>query len=76
MFVCGQNNRGQLGLGHNADISTLQYCPTLNLRITNAACGWDFTLLLTGEHPALFHTTEGYSFLFVLGLTLSHLEAY
>ncbi|XP_023149125.1 secretion-regulating guanine nucleotide exchange factor [Amphiprion ocellaris] len=47
VFVCGQNHRGQLGLGHNADISTLQLCPVLNQRITHTACGWDFTLLLT-----------------------------
>uniref|UniRef100_I3JNF1 Secretion regulating guanine nucleotide exchange factor n=2 Tax=Oreochromis niloticus TaxID=8128 RepID=I3JNF1_ORENI len=47
VFVCGQNNRGQLGLGHSADISTLQHCPILNQRVTDIACGWDFTLLLT-----------------------------
>ncbi|XP_041794330.1 secretion-regulating guanine nucleotide exchange factor [Chelmon rostratus] len=47
VFVCGQNHRGQLGLGHNTDISTLQLCPSLNQRVTKVACGWDFTLLLT-----------------------------
>ncbi|KAM9854789.1 secretion-regulating guanine nucleotide exchange factor [Aulostomus maculatus] len=47
VFVCGQNHRGQLGLGHTANISTLQLCPGLNRRVTNVACGWDFTLLLT-----------------------------
>ncbi|XP_022611709.1 secretion-regulating guanine nucleotide exchange factor isoform X2 [Seriola dumerili] len=47
VFVCGQNNRGQLGLGHNTDISTLQLCPSLNQTVTNVTCGWDFTLLLT-----------------------------
>ncbi|XP_070828582.1 secretion-regulating guanine nucleotide exchange factor [Chaetodon trifascialis] len=47
VFVCGQNHRGQLGLGHNADISTLQLCPSLKQRATKVACGWDFTLLLT-----------------------------
>ncbi|XP_054482723.1 secretion-regulating guanine nucleotide exchange factor-like isoform X2 [Anoplopoma fimbria] len=46
VFVCGQNHRGQLGLGHNADVSTLQLCPSLNQRVTKVACGWDFTLLL------------------------------
>ncbi|XP_061532057.1 secretion-regulating guanine nucleotide exchange factor isoform X1 [Phycodurus eques] len=46
-FVCGQNHRGQLGLGHTANCSTLQHCSGLNRRVTNAACGWDFTLLLT-----------------------------
>ncbi|XP_070764017.1 secretion-regulating guanine nucleotide exchange factor [Enoplosus armatus] len=47
VFVCGQNHRGQLGLGHNADISTLQLCLSLSQRVTKVACGWDFTLLLT-----------------------------
>lgn len=47
VFVCGQNHRGQLGLGHNTDISTLQLCPSLSQRVTKVACGWDFTLLLT-----------------------------
>lgn len=49
VFVCGQNDRGQLGLGHKADIPTLQLCPTLNQRVTKVACGWDFTLFLNGE---------------------------
>ncbi|XP_038562233.1 secretion-regulating guanine nucleotide exchange factor isoform X1 [Micropterus salmoides] len=47
VFVCGQNHRGQLGLGHNEDISILQLCPSLSQRVTNVACGWDFTLFLT-----------------------------
>ncbi|XP_040893985.1 secretion-regulating guanine nucleotide exchange factor isoform X2 [Toxotes jaculatrix] len=47
VFVCGQNNRGQLGLGHNADTAAPQLCPSLNQRVTNVSCGWDFTLLLT-----------------------------
>ncbi|XP_054632085.1 secretion-regulating guanine nucleotide exchange factor isoform X3 [Dunckerocampus dactyliophorus] len=46
-FACGQNHRGQLGLGHTANCSTLQHCSGLNQRVTNVACGWDFTLLLT-----------------------------
>ena len=50
VFVCGENQRGQLGLGHNADISTLQLCPSLTQRVTKVACGWDFTLLLNGEN--------------------------
>ncbi|KAI3370683.1 hypothetical protein L3Q82_007240 [Scortum barcoo] len=47
VFVCGQNHRGQLGLGHNADITTFQLCPSPSERVTKVACGWDFTLLLT-----------------------------
>lgn len=50
MFVCGQNHRGQLGLGHLADISTLQRCLGLPQAVASVACGWDFTLFLTGEH--------------------------
>lgn len=63
VFVCGQNHRGQLGLGHNTDISTLQLCPSLSQQVSKVACGWDFTLLLTGEHlfptgcNALFNMT-------------------
>ncbi|XP_027891795.1 secretion-regulating guanine nucleotide exchange factor isoform X2 [Xiphophorus couchianus] len=47
VFVCGQNDRGQLGLGHSTNVLTLQLCPVLNHRVANVACGWDFTLLLT-----------------------------
>lgn len=50
MFVCGQNHRGQLGLGHLTDVSTLQRCPSLTHTVTNVTCGWDFTLYVTGEH--------------------------
>uniref|UniRef100_A0A1A8PM61 Secretion regulating guanine nucleotide exchange factor n=1 Tax=Nothobranchius rachovii TaxID=451742 RepID=A0A1A8PM61_9TELE len=47
VFVCGQNNKGQLGLGHNADASSFQLCPILNQRVRSVSCGWDFSLLLT-----------------------------
>uniref|UniRef100_A0A8C6Q1Y4 Secretion regulating guanine nucleotide exchange factor n=1 Tax=Nothobranchius furzeri TaxID=105023 RepID=A0A8C6Q1Y4_NOTFU len=47
LFVCGQNNKGQLGLGHNADTSAFQLCPILNQRVRSVSCGWDFSLLLT-----------------------------
>lgn len=49
VFVCGQNHRGQLGLGHLTDITTLQRCLSLTQTVTNVTCGWDFTLFLTGE---------------------------
>ncbi|XP_029379769.1 secretion-regulating guanine nucleotide exchange factor isoform X2 [Echeneis naucrates] len=81
VFVCGQNNRGQLGLGHEADISFLQHCSGLKHSVTNVACGWDFTLLVTdsgkvlacgsnafgqlGVGPAVMHTAD---LLFVEGL--------
>ncbi|XP_034442932.1 secretion-regulating guanine nucleotide exchange factor isoform X2 [Hippoglossus hippoglossus] len=47
VFVCGQNHRGQLGLGQHANIPTPQLCPSLKQTVKNVACGWDFTLLLT-----------------------------
>ncbi|XP_041652674.1 secretion-regulating guanine nucleotide exchange factor [Cheilinus undulatus] len=47
VFVCGQNHKGQLGLGHDADIATFTLCHSLKQRVTKVACGWDFTLLLT-----------------------------
>ncbi|XP_029991870.1 secretion-regulating guanine nucleotide exchange factor [Sphaeramia orbicularis] len=47
VFVCGQNSKGQLGLGHNTDVLTLQVCSSLSKRVTKVACGWDFTLLLS-----------------------------
>ncbi|CAL8356603.1 unnamed protein product [Lota lota] len=47
VLVCGQNHRGQLGLGHTSDVSILHPCPGLSQRIVNVSCGWDFTLFLT-----------------------------
>lgn len=49
VFVCGQNHRGQLALGSNVDISTFHLCLSLDQTVTHVACGWDFTLFLTGE---------------------------
>uniref|UniRef100_A0A3B4A2B4 Uncharacterized protein n=1 Tax=Periophthalmus magnuspinnatus TaxID=409849 RepID=A0A3B4A2B4_9GOBI len=49
VFVCGQNNKGQLGLGHTLNVYTLELCPSLRQKITNVSCGWDFTLLLSGK---------------------------
>ncbi|XP_069564334.1 secretion-regulating guanine nucleotide exchange factor isoform X1 [Brachyistius frenatus] len=71
VFVCGQNHRGQLGLGHNADISTLQLCPILNQRVTNIACGWDFTLLLTDHGQLLACGSNAFGQLGV-GQTVTH----
>ncbi|XP_056906956.1 secretion-regulating guanine nucleotide exchange factor isoform X1 [Takifugu flavidus] len=53
VFVCGQNHRGQLGLGHLTDISTLQRCLGLTQTVTNVTCGWDFTLFLTDSGRVL-----------------------
>lgn len=49
VFVCGQNHSGQLGLGHLTDVSTLRRCLSLTQTVASVACGWDFTLFLTGE---------------------------
>lgn len=49
VFVCGQNHRGQLGMIHNMDILTLQLCSGISQRIVQVACGWDFSLFLTGK---------------------------
>ncbi|XP_066556921.1 secretion-regulating guanine nucleotide exchange factor isoform X3 [Amia ocellicauda] len=47
LWVCGQNHRGQLGLGHTSDVLTFQLCPGPAGRVVRqVACGWDFTLLL------------------------------
>ncbi|XP_072291751.1 secretion-regulating guanine nucleotide exchange factor [Eucyclogobius newberryi] len=61
VFVCGQNNKGQLGLGHTIDACSLELCPSLRQKITNVSCGWDFTLLLsdTGQILACGSNTFG-----------------
>nr|XP_020440995.1 secretion-regulating guanine nucleotide exchange factor isoform X7 [Monopterus albus] len=71
VFVCGQNHRGQLGLGHNADILALQLCPSLNQKVTNVACGWDFTLLLTDCGQVLACGSNAFGQLGV-GPTITH----
>ncbi|XP_028304622.1 secretion-regulating guanine nucleotide exchange factor isoform X1 [Gouania willdenowi] len=47
VYVCGQNHRGQLGLGHTSNISSFQLCLGLNQKVTGVACGWEFTLFIT-----------------------------
>uniref|UniRef100_A0A8C6UVL3 Secretion regulating guanine nucleotide exchange factor n=1 Tax=Neogobius melanostomus TaxID=47308 RepID=A0A8C6UVL3_9GOBI len=47
VFVCGQNNKGQLGLGHTTDVYNLELCPGLRQKIIAVSCGWDFTLVLS-----------------------------
>ncbi|XP_014888451.1 secretion-regulating guanine nucleotide exchange factor isoform X2 [Poecilia latipinna] len=71
VFVCGQNHRGQLGLGHSTDVSTLQLCPVLNHRVANVACGWDFTLLLTDSGQLLACGSNAFGQLGV-GQTVTH----
>ncbi|XP_047243386.1 secretion-regulating guanine nucleotide exchange factor isoform X2 [Girardinichthys multiradiatus] len=71
VFVCGQNHKGQLGLGHNTDVLTLQLCPVLNHKVANVACGWDFTLLLTDSGQLLVCGSNAFGQLGV-GQTVTH----
>lgn len=50
LLVCGQNHKGQLGLGHTLEIMTFQTCPLPGFgRVQQVSCGWDFTIILTGD---------------------------
>ncbi|KAK5927900.1 hypothetical protein CgunFtcFv8_013009 [Champsocephalus gunnari] len=71
VFVCGQNNRGQLGLGHIADITTLQICPSLTQRVSKVACGWEFTICLTDSGRVLACGSNAFGQLGV-GKAVSH----
>ncbi|KAK7892117.1 hypothetical protein WMY93_024080 [Mugilogobius chulae] len=71
VFVCGQNNKGQLGLGHTIDIYTLELCPGLRQKITNVSCGWDFTLLLSDTRQILACGSNKFGQLGI-GETLQH----
>ncbi|XP_058858783.1 secretion-regulating guanine nucleotide exchange factor isoform X2 [Acipenser ruthenus] len=54
VLLCGQNNKGQLGLGHTVD--ALLFTPCAALRghnVVQVAGGWDFTLILTGDGRVL-----------------------
>ncbi|XP_066276079.1 secretion-regulating guanine nucleotide exchange factor-like [Branchiostoma lanceolatum] len=51
LFVCGWNQKGQLGLGHREDVSVLTQVTALTEPVDTVACGWDFTLAVTeGGH--------------------------
>ncbi|KAM8861564.1 secretion-regulating guanine nucleotide exchange factor [Synchiropus picturatus] len=71
VYVCGQNQRGQLGLSNMEDISTFQLCRGLSHRITSVACGWDFTLLLTDNGKLLVLGSNKFGQLGV-GETVTH----
>ncbi|XP_030646394.1 secretion-regulating guanine nucleotide exchange factor [Chanos chanos] len=48
LLVCGQNHKGQLGLGHTSEVTNFQLCPLPSQRaIQHVCCGWDFSLILT-----------------------------
>uniref|UniRef100_A0A8D2JI69 Secretion regulating guanine nucleotide exchange factor n=1 Tax=Varanus komodoensis TaxID=61221 RepID=A0A8D2JI69_VARKO len=47
LFLCGQNNDGQLGLGHTEDVMHFTLCTSLTgCPVMQVACGWDFTIIL------------------------------
>ncbi|XP_029952653.1 secretion-regulating guanine nucleotide exchange factor isoform X2 [Salarias fasciatus] len=71
VFVCGQNHKGQLGLGHKTDILVLHHCPVPNRRITDVACGWDFTLFLSDRGQLLACGSNAFGQLGV-GQTVTH----
>lgn len=50
LLVCGQNHRGQLGLGHVSEVMNFQLCQLPgNRTVRQVSCGWDFTIILTGD---------------------------
>lgn len=50
LLVCGQNHKGQLGLGHTSEVTTFQTCPLPGFgRVQQVSCGWDFSIILTGD---------------------------
>ncbi|XP_070347400.1 secretion-regulating guanine nucleotide exchange factor isoform X18 [Equus asinus] len=54
LFVCGLNKDGQLGLGHTEDVLYFTPCRSLlGCPIQQVACGWDFTIILTGNGQLL-----------------------
>ena len=49
IYSCGSNNKGQLGIGHKKDASTLQFVSALSgVRVVKVSGGWDFSLALSG----------------------------
>ncbi|KAK3525693.1 hypothetical protein QTP70_005845 [Hemibagrus guttatus] len=50
LLVCGQNRKGQLGLGHVSEVMTFQLCQLpVSRTVQQVSCGWDFTIILTGS---------------------------
>nr|XP_029506631.1 secretion-regulating guanine nucleotide exchange factor isoform X2 [Oncorhynchus nerka] len=60
LLVCGQNHRGQLGLGHCLEVTTFQLCPLIGQRVAHVSCGWDFTLVLTDHGQVLTCGSNAY----------------
>ena len=51
--MAGWNAKGQLGVGHTRDLSLLQPISDLP-SITLVSCGWNHTLVLTGNTVIIF----------------------
>ncbi|XP_041705751.1 secretion-regulating guanine nucleotide exchange factor [Coregonus clupeaformis] len=60
LLVCGQNHKGQLGLGHSSEVTTFQLCPLIGQRAAHVSCGWDFTLVLTDRGQVLTCGSNAY----------------
>lgn len=52
VLCCGSNGEGQLGLGHDEDVSELQECMSTNHRMEQIACGSNHTVILLGNGDA------------------------
>ncbi|XP_012688563.1 secretion-regulating guanine nucleotide exchange factor [Clupea harengus] len=52
LLVCGQNHKGQLGLGHTTEVLTF-VSVSFPSPVQQVCCGWDFTLFLTGSGQVL-----------------------
>lgn len=62
LFLCGQNTNGQLGLNHIENVIHFTLCSSLSgCPVVQVACGWDFTIILTGKSiiPSLKQIGEG-----------------
>ena len=56
IYSCGSNNKGQLGIGHKKDASTLQFVSALrDVRVIKVSGGWDFSLALSGSIYETLH---------------------
>lgn len=61
LLMCGQNHKGQLGLRHTSEVITFQPFPLSGFgRVQQVSCGWDFSIILTGEW-----SSNSYSALYV-----------
>lgn len=57
LLVCGQNHKGQLGLGHTTDVLTFASL-SISSPIQQVSCGWDFSLFLTSKDKPLISTQQ------------------